>query len=310
MRVVFLGTPEFAVPSLDALYEHAEVVGAVCQPDRERDRKGRIIEGAVKRRAEELGISVYQFEKIRRDGVETLRALAPDVMITCAYGQILSQEILDIAPLGVLNVHGSVLPKYRGSAPIQRALINGDKKTGVTIMKTDIGMDTGAILSMEELEINGDDYVGDLYEKLSCVGADLLIKTLDGYLSGEIIPVPQNDALATQAPPLKKEEAYLDFTRSAESVRNVIRGFGYGVCEFRDEQLKIFRAEAIDDCGENTAGTVVTAVKHDFIVACGSGALAISELQACGKKRMKTADFLNGVHVMPGEILRKFGGNR
>ncbi len=310
MRVVFLGTPEFAVPSLDALYEHAEVVGAVCQPDRERDRKGRIIEGAVKRRAEELGIPVYQFEKIRRDGVETLRALAPDVMITCAYGQILSQEILDIAPLGVLNVHGSVLPKYRGSAPIQRALINGEKKTGVTIMKTDIGMDTGAILSMEELEINGDDYVGDLYEKLSCVGADLLIKTLDGYLSGEIIPVPQNDALATQAPPLKKEEAYLDFTRSAESVRNVIRGFGYGVCEFRDEQLKIYRAEAIDDCGENTAGTVVTAVKHDFIVACGSGALAISELQSCGKKRMKTADFLNGVHVMPGEILRKFGGNR
>lgn len=310
MRVVFLGTPEFAVPSLDALYEHAEVVGAVCQPDRERDRKGRIIEGAVKRRAEELGIPVYQFEKIRRDGVETLRALAPDVMITCAYGQILSQEILDIAPLGVLNVHGSVLPKYRGSAPIQRALINGEKKTGVTIMKTDIGMDTGAILSMEELEINGDDYVGDLYEKLSCVGADLLIKTLDGYLSGEIIPVPQNDALATQAPPLKKDEAYLDFTRSAESVRNVIRGFGYGVCEFRDEQLKIYRAEAIDDCGENTAGTVVTAVKHDFIVACGSGALAISELQACGKKRMKTADFLNGVHVMPGEILRKFGGNR
>lgn len=310
MRVVFLGTPEFAVPSLDALYEHAKVVGAVCQPDRERDRKGRIIEGAVKRRAEELGIPVYQFEKIRRDGVETLRALAPDVMITCAYGQILSQEILDIAPLGVLNVHGSVLPKYRGSAPIQRALINGEKKTGVTIMKTDIGMDTGAILSMKELEINGDDYVGDLYEKLSCVGADLLIKTLDGYLSGEIIPVPQNDALATQAPPLKKEEAYLDFTRSAESVRNVIRGFGYGVCEFRDEQLKIYRAEAIDDCGENTAGTVVTAVKHDFIVACGSGALAISELQACGKKRMKTADFLNGVHVMPGEILRKFGGNR
>lgn len=310
MRVVFLGTPEFAVPSLDALYEHAEVVGAVCQPDRERDRKGRIIEGAVKRRAEELGIPVYQFEKIRRDGVETLRALAPDLMITCAYGQILSQEILDIAPLGVLNVHGSVLPKYRGSAPIQRALINGDKKTGVTIMKTDIGMDTGAILSMEELEINDDDYVGDLYEKLSCVGADLLIKTLDGYLSGEIIPVPQNDALATQAPPLKKEEAYLDFTRSAESVRNVIRGFGYGVCEFRDEQLKIYRAKAIDVCGENTAGTVVTAVKHDFIVACGSGALAISELQACGKKRMKTADFLNGVHVMPGEILRKFGGNR
>lgn len=310
MRAVFLGTPEFAVPSLNALCGCVEVVAVVCQPDRERDRKGRIIEGAVKKRAEELGIPVYQFEKIRRDGVETLRELAPDVMITCAYGQILSQEILDIAPFGVLNVHGSILPRYRGSAPIQRALINGEKETGVTIMKTDVGMDTGAILSVEKLAIDDCDYVDDLYDKLSVIGAELLVKTLADYADGKIEPVPQDNDLATNAPPLKKEEAYLDFTSDAESVRNVIRGFGYGVCEFRGESLKIYRAEVSQkNCGQ-AAGTVVKAVKNDFVIACGNGALKLTEIQASGKKRMKTIDFLNGVHVQPGERLNKFGGNR
>lgn len=310
MRTVFLGTPEFAVPSLNALCEYADVVAVVCQPDRERDRKGRIVEGAVKKRAEELGIPVYQFEKIRRDGVETLRGLAPDVMVTCAYGQILSQEILDIAPLGVLNVHGSILPRYRGSAPIQRALMDGEKETGVTIMRTDVGMDTGAILSVRKLAVDDDDYVDDLYDKLSVIGAELLVKTIDDYAAGKIKPVPQDNALATNAPPLKKEEAYLDFTGDAESVRNVIRGFGYGVCEFRGEPLKIYRAEVINQASENTAGLVLKAIKNDFVIACGNGALNLAEIQASGKKRMKTIDFLNGVHVQPGERLNKLGGNR
>lgn len=310
MRAVFLGTPEFAVPSLNALCECAEVVAVVCQPDRERDRKGRIIEGAVKKRAEELGIPVYQFEKIRHDGVEILRALAPDVMITCAYGQILSQEILDIAPWGVLNVHGSILPGYRGSAPIQRALINGEKETGVTIMKTDVGMDTGAILSVEKLAIVDDDYIDDLYDKLSVIGAGLLVKTLIDYVEDKIKPVPQDDALATNAPPLKKEEAYLDFTGDVEKVRNVIRGFGYGVCEFRGEPLKIYRADVVPGRCEEAAGTVVKAVKNDFVVTCGNGALNLAEIQVSGKKRMRTIDFLNGVHVQPGERLNKFGGNK
>lgn len=309
MRAVFLGTPDFAVPSLNALCGCAEVVAVVCQPDRERDRKGKVIEGAVKKRAAELGIPIYQFEKIRRDGVESLRSLAPDIMITCAYGQILSQEILDIAPLGVLNVHGSILPRYRGSAPIQRALINGEKETGVTIMKTDIGMDTGAILAIEKLPIADDDYVGDLYDKLSVIGAELLVKTLAGYVNGGIKPVPQDDAFATVAPPLKKEEAYLDFNNSAESVRNIIRGFGYGVCGFRGEQLKIYRADIADNEANVKAGTVIKAVKNDFIVACGEGALALTEVQASGKKRMRTADFLNGVRVSSGEKLTKIGGN-
>lgn len=309
MRAIFLGTPKFAVPSLDALYKCAEVVAVVCQPDRERDRKGRIIEGAVKKRAEELNIPIFQFEKIRRDGAEILRSLAPDIMITCAYGQILSQEILDIAPLGVLNVHGSILPRYRGSAPIQRALINGEKETGVTIMKTDIGMDTGAILSVEKLPISDGDYVDDLYEKLSVIGAELLVRTLADYADGKIQPVAQDDALATNAPPLAKEEAYLDFNSSAVAIRNIIRGFGYGVCDFRGDPIKIYRAEIANNVEEGIGGTVVKAAKNDFIVACGDGALAITEVQASGKKRMRAVDFLNGMRVQPGEKLTKIGGN-
>lgn len=177
-------------------------------------------------------------------------------------------------------------------------------------MKTDVGMDTGAILSVEKLAIDDCDYVDDLYDKLSVIGAELLVKTLADYADGKIEPVPQDNDLATNAPPLKKEEAYLDFTSDAESVRNVIRGFGYGVCEFRGESLKIYRAEVShENCGQ-AAGTVVKAVKNDFVIACGNGALKLTEIQASGKKRMKTIDFLNGVHVQPRERLNKFGGNR
>ncbi len=303
MRIVFLGTPDFAVPSLDALYESHEIAAVITQPDREKDRKGNFIVGAVKRRAIDLGIPVYQFEKIRLDGVKTLRELAPDVMVTCAYGQILSQEILDIPKLGVLNVHGSLLPKYRGSAPIQRAIMNGDKTTGVTIMKTDVGMDSGAMLSREEIMIEHDDYVGDIYAKLSVMGAKLLIKTLDEYAQGLIEPVPQEESRVTFAPMLKKEEAALDFTKSAETLRNTIRGMGYGICSFRGESLKVYRADLCENPDNLPAGKIITAKKNDFTVACGVGALRLTELQLSGKKRMGAADFLNGTKACAGEQL-------
>ena len=175
MKIVFLGTPAFAASVLRALAGKYEVAAAVCQPDREKDRKGRIIPCAVKTCAESLGIPVYQFEKIRRDGVETLRSLAPDLMVTAAYGQILSQEILDIPRLGTLNVHGSILPAYRGSAPIQRAIADGLDETGVTIMRTDAGMDTGDILSVKKVGIDENDYADDVYEKLAVAGSGLLL---------------------------------------------------------------------------------------------------------------------------------------
>ncbi len=303
MRIVFLGTPDFAVASLNALAQKYEVIAVVCQPDRERDRKGRIIEGAVKKRAVELSIPVYQFEKIRRDGVETLKALAPDIMITCAYGQILSQEILDIAPLGILNVHGSLLPKYRGSAPIQRAIINGEEETGVTIMKTDIGMDSGAMLKKRAIKIENNDYVDTLYEKLSLVGAELLMETLPLYITGEITPVPQNEEEVTYAPMLKKEETLLDFTQSAKTIRNIVRGHGYGAFEYNGQQVKVHELDLAE--GEGEPGEILVAKKRDFIVACKEGALNLKNLQMSGKKRMNTIDFLNGVKVTVGDKLTR-----
>ncbi len=303
MKIIFFGTPDFALPSLKALTQKYDVIAVVCQPDREKDRKGRIIEGAVKKYAVELGIPVYQFEKIRRDGVETLKALAPDIMITCAYGQILSQEILDIAPYGVLNVHGSLLPKYRGSAPIQRAVINGEEETGVTIMKTDIGMDSGAMLKKRSLKIDENDYIDTLYEKLSLIGAELLMETLPLYFSGEITPVPQNEEEVTFAPMLKKEETLLDFTQPAKTIRNIVRGHGYGVFEYNGQQIKVYELDLAE--GEGEPGEILVAKKRDFVVACGVGALNLKNLQMSGKKRMNTVDFLNGVKVTAGEKLTR-----
>lgn len=301
MRIVFLGTPAFAVPSLTALHEKYGVAAVVCQPDREKDRKGRPVEGAVKAAAGALKLPVFQFEKIKRDGVEILKDLRPDLMVTCAYGQILSQEILDIPPLGVINVHGSLLPAYRGSAPIQRALINGESKTGVTIMKTDAGMDSGAVLSSESVDIQSDDYVDGLYDKLSVAGARLLCETLDDYIAGKLKPVPQDEEKATYAPMLKKEEAYIDFDRSAAEVRNLIRGFGYGICGLSGQSLKIYRADLAD--GTGCPGEILSAAKGMFVVACRKGALRLQELQLSGKKRMTAADFLNGVKLCVGDSL-------
>ena len=305
MRVVFLGTPDFAIPSLKALTQKHEVVAVVCQPDRERDRKGNFVFGAVKKQAIEQNIPVYQFEKIRRDGVQILRDLKPDIMVTCAYGQILSQEILDIAPYGVLNVHGSILPAYRGSAPIQRALVNGERVTGVTIMKTDVGMDSGDILSTQVYEIKESDYVDDLYALLSQIGAELLLPTIDGYVSGEITPLKQDESLVTHAPMIKKNDYLIDFTRPNVEIRNYIRGCGFGVCLLDGVQLKVYKADLVDDNQGKNPGEIVKAKKHEFIVACGEGALNFTELQLSGKKRMKTVDFLNGVKLTGEETLKE-----
>lgn len=306
MRVVFLGTPNFAVNSLNAVAQRYDVVAVITQPDRERDRKGRVIEGAVAKRAKELNLPLYQFDKIRRDGVQTLKSLAPDLMITCAYGQILSQEIIDIAPMGIYNVHGSLLPKYRGSAPIQRALINGEKYTGVTIMKTDIGMDSGDILAVEKVEIDENDYVDELYEKLSVVGAKLLIETIENAIEGKIVPIKQDENEVTYAPMIKKDDEKIDFNNSAKVVRDKIRGVGFGVCLYGETIVKIFKLseKRLDD--DYKIGAVVYADKKGIVVACANNsAIVITELQQSGKKRMHAVDFLNGVKISTGD---KFNG--
>lgn len=302
MRVVFLGTPAFAVPSLEALNARVTVVAVVTQPDRERDRKGNVKIGAVRACAEALGLPVYAFERLSRDGVDEIKRLKPDLMVTCAYGQLLSQEVLDIAPLGVLNVHGSLLPAYRGSAPIQRALMDGKKQTGVTIMKTDIGMDSGGIVSVAPFDIQESVYVDELFDALSVLGAELLTNSLEGYVSGTLKPIAQDESKVTYAPRLTRADEFIDFALPAVVLRNRMRGVGFGVCEAGGLPLKILRAEVID--GSGAAGEILSFDrKNGFVVACGTDALKITTLQPFGKKAMGAADFINGMKNMsPGRL--------
>lgn len=300
MRIVFLGTPSFAVPTLNALVEKYEVVAVVCQPDKAKNRKGETVFGAVKQRAIDLNIPLYQFNKIREDGVQVLKDLAPDLMITCAYGQILSQEILDIPKYGTLNVHGSLLPKYRGSAPIQWAIINGEKKTGITIMKTALGMDTGDIVSTREVEISEDTYVDELFSILSDVGAQLLIDTIDDYVSGKIIPIPQNEDDATKCRMLEKEDAKIDFEKDSVTIKNRIRGMGYGYFIYNDEPVKVYKVEKKEQTGE--VGSILSHDKNGVLVACKNGSVLFTCLQMPGKKRMDAKDFANGVKLT-GKVL-------
>lgn len=299
MRIVFFGTPDFAVPSLDALVEKYGVIAVVCQPDKAKNRKGETVFGAVKQRALELGIPVYQFNKIREEGVQILKDLAPDIMITCAYGQILSQEILDIPKYGILNVHGSLLPKYRGSAPIQWSLIDGEEKTGVTIMKTALGMDTGDMVSKCEVEIGENMYLEELYDTLKYAGAKLLIDTIDGYVSGKIVPVPQNEAEATKCRMLTKDDTKIDFSSAKKDIRNRIRGLGYGYFIYNGQPLKVFKAELKN--GEGKPGTILAHTKEGVEIACKDGSLLFTELQMSGKKRLGAKEFINGAKL-DGEV--------
>ena len=295
MKIVFLGTPDFAVPTLNALVEKYEIQAVICQPDRAKDRKGNPIFGAVKARAIELGLPLYQFESLRKEGVEFLKSLSPDLMITCAYGQFLSQEILDIPKYGVLNVHASILPDLRGSAPIQWSLINGYKETGVTIMKTALGMDTGDIVNVQKIEIPDEFYIEDLFEKLSQVGAQLLIDTIQPYVDGEISLIHQDESLATKCRMLTKEDANIDFSQTNYQIRNKIRGLGYGVFVYNGTPIKVYKATI---CTENASiKQIISLSKEGLKVGCANGSIIFTELQLPGKKRMKALDFANGVKM-------------
>ena len=225
MRIVFLGTPDFAVKPLEAiLNSHHEVLAVVTQPDKPVGRKGIITPCDVKVFAESKGVKTLSYNKIRLEGVDDLKGLNPDIMVTCAYGQILSKEILDIAKHGVINIHASLLPKYRGSAPIQWAIINGETQTGVTIMQTDVGVDTGDIIKSVSLEISPTETAGELFDRLSILGAQTIVGVLDDIENGNITKIKQDESLATHVGMLKKEDGKLDFTKSTADLVNLIRG--------------------------------------------------------------------------------------
>ena len=305
-----MGTPEFAVPSLKAIADDGryDVVGVITQPDRPAGRGKKLTACPVKQLALERGLPVYQFERIRRpEGVEQMKALAPDVVITAAFGQILTQELLDIPRFGTLNVHASLLPKHRGSAPINWCIIQGERQSGVTIMKTDAGMDTGDMLRSVATEIGELETAGELIGRLSVLGAKLLAETLPDYLEGKIEPVPQNPDQATYEPMLDKSMGEIDWTRPASEIACRVRGLNPWPCAFTDMEngrLKLYLARAVEWRDSVAPGTVVvSSPKEGLFVRCGEGALEVLELQAPGGKRMAAKAYLMGKGIEVGAIL-------
>ena len=310
MRIVFMGTPDFAVGSLQALCESGkhEIVGVVTQPDRPKGRGNKMLMTPVKEYALEQGLTVYQPQKVKTpEFVQTLRELQPELIVVAAFGQFLSRELLELPPHGCINVHASLLPKYRGAAPIQYAIIKGEKESGVTIMQMDIGMDTGAMLEKVVVPIAENTTMGELHYALREQGAALLLKVIDDIAAGTAVAEPQNDAEATYATLLDRSMEHIDWTKSAQEVHNLIRGFNPAPSTFtklpNGKSLKIWGSRLTEKKSEAAAGTVVEAGKHSFFVACGSGVLEITEVQPESKKRMAAQVFLNGRGVAEGDIL-------
>lgn len=313
MRIVFMGTPQFAVPSLEVLIENGyDVVGVVTQPDRPVGRGKKIEETPVKVCAKAHDIPVYQFERLRRrEGRECLESLAPDLCVTAAFGQILSKRLLDIPKMGTVNVHASLLPAYRGSAPINWCIYYGEKTAGVTTMMTDEGIDTGDMLMKSETEILPGETAGELTERLSYLGAELLIKTLKAIEEGNCPRTKQDEALMSHQPMIEKEMARVDWTRSAQEISNAVRAFNPWPGAFTalgDGVMKIWQAEPEQTDLAGAPGEVlVSGAKTGLVVACGQGALRIVEMQAPNAKRMQAKAYLAGKTIPVGTILG--GGN-
>jgi methionyl-tRNA formyltransferase len=306
-RILFMGTPEFAVDSLRACLELGEVVAVVTQPDRPRDRGQVSSPPAVKRLAIERGLRVLQPMKLREAAfVDTVRKLSPDVAVVAAYGRILPRELLDIPVHGCVNAHASLLPRFRGAAPIQWAIASGDEKTGVCLMKMDEGLDTGPVLACAEVPIGSDETFESLGPKLASLGAQLIRKHLPAYLRGELQPIPQASEGVVLAPMLKKEHGLLDFRKSAGEMERQVRAFqpwpGTFI-HFQGKVLKVRRAQR--GTGSGSPGAVLSTGERGIEVACGSGSLWLVELQPAGKRAMSAADFLAGHQIAVGE--RPFG---
>lgn len=309
LKIVYLGTPEFAVtPLKELLKSNYNIVAVVTQPDREKNRKGQMLFTPVKSCAIENGLKVFQFEKIRNDGVEALKKLDADLFITCAYGQILSQEILDIPKLGTYNIHASLLPKYRGSSPVQWSLINGEEQTGITIMRTDIGVDTGDIILENALKIEQNENAGELLQRLSALGATSILQALNLLQKGEITFTKQNEAIATHFPMVRKTDGKLDFTKSALELHNKIRGLNPnpGCYTFLDNtMIKVHRAEVIENktIKTNIGEVIISDLKNGLHIACGKGVLRLKEIQLAGGKKMPDTELLKGRMILTGSIL-------
>lgn len=304
-----MGTPEFAVPSLRALVEAGyEVAGVFTQPDRPAGRGKKLSACPVKQYAQENGLKVFQFERLRRpEGVEALRALEPDMVVTAAFGQILSQALLDIPRLGTVNVHASLLPGHRGAAPVNWCIIAGESVSGVTTMLTDAGLDTGDILLKRSTPVGEEETAGELTGRLAQLGAQLLIETIRGIEAGSITPVKQDEARASYEPMLKKETGRINFELPAREIVNLVRGVNPwpgAWTGFMGGQLKIWRARAVEAPRPGLPGEVLLAnAKSGLVVACGQGALEVIEMQAPNARRMTARAYLAGKQIDEGTRL-------
>jgi methionyl-tRNA formyltransferase len=310
MRIVFMGTPDFAVGSLQALCESCkhEILAVVTQPDRPKGRGNKLLQTPVKEYALEQGLTVYQPQKVKTpEFVELLHELQPELIVVAAFGQFLSKEILELPKYGCINVHASLLPKYRGAAPIQYAIIKGEKESGVTIMQMDIGMDTGAMLDKVVVPIEENTTMGELHDALREQGATLLLQVIDKIAAGTAVAEPQNNEQATYATLLDRSMEHIDWSKTAQEVHNLIRGFNPAPSTFtklpNGKSLKIWGSKMTGKSSAAAAGTVIETGKHSFFVACGEGVLEITEVQPESKKRMPAQVFLNGRGVQEGDLL-------
>lgn len=311
LRVIFMGTPDFALPTLDALKAAGhEIVLVVTQPDRPKGRSGEPAPSPVKKWAVENGIDVFQPEKIREESaVNYIQSIDADVAVVAAFGQILPKSILDHPRLGCINVHASLLPKYRGAAPIQWAILNGDEITGVTIMQMGVGLDDGDILRQKQISIADEDTGGSLFDKLADLGGDLLVSTLSDLDAGRITPVVQNEDEATKVGMIHKDLGHLDFSRPADELWHYVRGLypWPGAFAYFDDKamIKIHSAFADPAAAPEGAkpGEILKDSKDEIRVATGSGVLCIKEVQAAGKKRMSASDYLRGHSNIIGRVL-------
>lgn len=310
MRIVFMGTPDFAVGSLQALCESGkhEILAVVTQPDRPKGRGNKLLQTPVKEYALAQGLTVYQPQKVKTpEFVELLHELQPELIVVAAFGQFLSKEILELPKYGCINVHASLLPKYRGAAPIQYAIIKGEKESGVTIMQMDIGMDTGAMLDKVVVPIEENTTMGELHYALREQGAALLLQVIDKIAAGTAVAEPQDNEQATYATLLDRSMEHIDWSKTAQEVHNLIRGFNPAPSTFtklpNGKGLKIWGSKMTDKNSTAAAGTVIETGKHSFFVACGEGVLEITEVQPESKKRMPAQVFLNGRGVQEGDLL-------
>lgn len=310
MNVVFMGTPDFAVEALKALISKHKVLAVITQPDKQKGRGKKMMFPPVKECALENNIPVYQPEKVRdEEFCKVLEDFKADIFVVVAYGQILPENILNMPKYGCINVHGSLLPKYRGAGPIQWSIIDGEEKTGVTIMYMEKGLDCGDMILKKEIVIEDNETFETLHDKMALVGADALLEALELFEKGEVKAEKQDDSLSTYAPKITKETGHIDWSKSSKEIRNLIRGLNPTPCAYTyygEEVFKIWFAEEISDKEyKGQAGEIVEIInKKGFVVKTGDTALHITEIQAKGGKRMNTADYLRGHSIEIGVILK------